>query len=43
VARDSRAHGIRLWVAARADVRPFLEHEGDRQLVSREVPEQLLI
>ena len=30
------------WVAARADVRPFLEHERDMQLVSPEALEQLL-
>lgn len=30
------------WNAARADVRPFLEHERDLQLVSPEVLEQLL-
>ena len=30
------------WVAARADVRPFLEHERDLQLVSPEVLDQLL-
>lgn len=30
------------WVAARADVRPFLEHERDLQLVSPDVLEQLL-
>jgi hypothetical protein len=30
------------WTAARADVRPFLEHERDLQLVSPDVLEQLL-
>ena len=30
------------WVAARADVRPFLEHERDLQLVSPDALEQLL-
>jgi hypothetical protein len=30
------------WAAARADVRPFLEHERDLQLVSPEALEQLL-
>ena len=30
------------WSAARADVRPFLEHERDLQLVSQEALEQLL-
>jgi len=31
------------WAAARADVRPFLEHERDLQLVSPDVLEQLLV
>jgi hypothetical protein len=31
------------WTAARADVRPFLEHERDIQLVSPDVLEQLLV
>ena len=30
------------WVAARADVRPFLEHERDLQMVSPSALEQLL-
>lgn len=30
------------WSAARADVRPFLEHERDLQLVSKEALEQLI-
>jgi hypothetical protein len=40
---EARRHLATLnWTAARADVRPFLEHERDIQLVSPDVLEQLL-